>query len=179
MRAAITIRSLPPMGLSYLASRGSLITSSAAQLLTFAILARSLGVEEFSYFVGLTAITAVAVQLCGLGAQEAPGRPGPDAICRHVRPQHHHERGHRRRACRARPAGAAGIFHALAQSLAQSGGIIALYLLANTILTRVILLVEQAFIAHSMFAAANRNVALYAAGRLGGNRGRLPDLWCG
>ena len=34
-------------------------------------LARSLGVLEFSYFVGLTAVTAVAVQLCGLGAQEA------------------------------------------------------------------------------------------------------------
>lgn len=157
-----------PMGLSYLASGGSLITSSAAQLLTFAILARSLGVEEFSYFVGLTAITAVAVQLCGLGAQEALVR----------------------RVARDRSLFASMLGHNIIMSGATGAmlvtlgllalpafftlsadpwlnlGAIALYLLANIILTRVILFVEQAFIAHSMFAAANRNVVLYAGGRL-------------
>jgi O-antigen/teichoic acid export membrane protein len=45
-------------------------------------------------------------------------------------------------------------------------GAISLFLLANIILTRAILFVEAAFLAHSMFAAANSNVVLYAAGRL-------------
>jgi O-antigen/teichoic acid export membrane protein len=58
------------MGLSYLGSGGSLITSSIAQLITFAVLARSLGTNEFALYVTLTAFTNVAVQICGLGAQE-------------------------------------------------------------------------------------------------------------
>jgi O-antigen/teichoic acid export membrane protein len=58
------------MGLSYLGSGGSLITSSIAQLITFAVLARSLGANEFALYVTLTAFTNVAVQICGLGTQE-------------------------------------------------------------------------------------------------------------
>lgn len=58
------------MALSYLGSGGSLITSSIAQLVTFAILARFLGANEFALYVTLTAFTNVAVQICGLGAQE-------------------------------------------------------------------------------------------------------------
>ena len=41
------------MGLSYLGSGGSLITSSIAQLVTFAILARNLGANEFALYVTL------------------------------------------------------------------------------------------------------------------------------
>lgn len=63
-------RSLLPMVMSYAASGGSLIVSSAAQLATFAILARFLGVHEFSLFVAVTAISSIAVHLCGLGATE-------------------------------------------------------------------------------------------------------------
>jgi O-antigen/teichoic acid export membrane protein len=58
------------MVMSYAASGGSLIVSSFAQLATFAILARFLGVHEFSLFVAVTAISAIAVHLCGLGATE-------------------------------------------------------------------------------------------------------------
>jgi O-antigen/teichoic acid export membrane protein len=58
------------MALSYLASGGSLITSSVAQLITFAVLARFLGANEFALYVTLTAFTNVAVQICGLGSQE-------------------------------------------------------------------------------------------------------------
>lgn len=56
---------------AYVASGGSLVVSSAAQLVTFAILARWLGVDEFSVFVAITAICSVALHLCGLGAMES------------------------------------------------------------------------------------------------------------
>ncbi len=168
MRATRTIQSLLPMGLSYLASGGSLITSSAAQLLTFAILARSLGVLEFSYFVGLTAITAVAVQLCGLGAQEAlVRRVAQDRSMYRVMLGHNI----------IMSAATGGLlvvigmvvlpmFFTLSPTPALNLGAMLLFLLTNIILTRVILFVEAVFLAHSMFASANRNVVLYAAGRL-------------
>ncbi|MGX1788306.1 lipopolysaccharide biosynthesis protein [Bosea sp. NPDC055332] len=41
-----------------------------SQLVTFAILARSLGPAEFGLFVQISAVTAVAVQVCGLGASD-------------------------------------------------------------------------------------------------------------
>lgn len=63
-------KKLVPMVLSYLGSGGSLITSSVAQLITFAVLARHLGTNEFALYVTLTAFTNVAVQICGLGTQE-------------------------------------------------------------------------------------------------------------
>jgi O-antigen/teichoic acid export membrane protein len=168
MSAARAIQSILPMGISYLASGGSLITSSAAQLLTFAILARSLGVLEFSYFVGLTAITAVAVQLCGLGAQEAlVRRVAQDRSMFPVMFGHNIIMS-------AATGGflmTAGmlvlpLFFTLSGDRWVNFGAMALFLVANVILTRAILFVEAVFLAHSMFAAANRNVVLYAAGRL-------------
>lgn len=59
-----------PLLLQYLGSSASLIVGNAAQLVTFAILARSLGVEQFGQLITVTALTALAVQLCGLGASE-------------------------------------------------------------------------------------------------------------
>jgi len=64
-------KKIVPMALSYLGSGGSLIVSSFAQLVTFAILARALGADEFALYVTITAFTNVAVQICGLGAQES------------------------------------------------------------------------------------------------------------
>lgn len=168
MRAAKAIKSILPMGLSYLASGGSLITSSAAQLLTFAILARSLGVLEFSYFVGLTAVTAVAVQLCGLGAQEA-------LVRRVARDQSLFQVMFGHNIIMSAITGgllvAIGMvvlpmFFTLSENPWANFGALGLFLLTNVILGRVILFVEQVFLAHSMFADANRNVLLYAAGRL-------------
>jgi O-antigen/teichoic acid export membrane protein len=40
-------------------------------LVTFAILARYLGTDQFALYVTLTAFTNVAVQICGLGSQES------------------------------------------------------------------------------------------------------------
>ncbi len=156
------------MALSYLASGGSLITSSAAQLLTFAILARALGVVEFSYFVGLTAITAVAVQLCGLGAQEAlVRRVAQDRTMFRVMFGHNIIMS----AATGSILVATGLcvlpfFFTLDATGWVNVGAIALFLVANILLTRAILFVEAVFLAHSMFSAANRNVVVYAAGRL-------------
>lgn len=60
-----------PMAWRYAASGTSLLAASAAQLLTFGILARHLGPEQFGLFVAISAITSVAVQFCGLGATES------------------------------------------------------------------------------------------------------------
>src|SRR5437868_13087856 len=68
---ALRFGRLMPMGLSYFASGGSLVMASAAQLITFAILARSLGVEQFGLFAAISAVTTVAVNICGLGATES------------------------------------------------------------------------------------------------------------
>lgn len=59
------------MALSYMGSGGSLVLSSIAQLVTFAVLARHMGADQFAIYVTITAFTNVAVQLCGLGTQES------------------------------------------------------------------------------------------------------------
>ena len=65
------IKRLLPMGLSYLASGGSLLISAAAQLITFAILARTMGTSQFAVYVTISAFTNVGTQICGLGSQES------------------------------------------------------------------------------------------------------------
>ncbi|WID94965.1 lipopolysaccharide biosynthesis protein [Bosea vestrisii] len=59
-----------PILVNYLLSSGSLAMASLSQLVTFALLARSLGPTEFGLFVQVSAVIAVAVQLCGLGASD-------------------------------------------------------------------------------------------------------------
>lgn len=63
-------RRLAPLLLAYMGSTGSLMIGSAAQLLTFAILARALGVAQFGTYTVLVAVTNIAVQFCGLGGSE-------------------------------------------------------------------------------------------------------------
>jgi O-antigen/teichoic acid export membrane protein len=58
------------MIVSYLLSSGSLASASLAQLATFAILARALGPAEFGLLVQISAVTAIGVQICGLGASD-------------------------------------------------------------------------------------------------------------
>jgi O-antigen/teichoic acid export membrane protein len=59
------------MLLSYSASGASLLVSAGAQLVTLAVLARFLGVEQFGFYAAITALTAVGVQIVGLGANES------------------------------------------------------------------------------------------------------------
>ena len=160
-------RSLLPMILSYAASGGSLVISSAAQLATFAILARWLGVHEFSLFVAITAIANIAVHMCGLGAMECLVRRV--ARDRAIYPA---MLGHNIVLTSASGAVlvAAGavilpFFFTLSPDPAANAAIIALMLVTNVVLVRVIVLSEQIFIAHSDFASANAVVIGFALTR--------------
>jgi O-antigen/teichoic acid export membrane protein len=59
------------MVLSYVGSGGALLASSASQLITFALLARYFGHEQFALYTTITALTNLGVQLCGIGSQES------------------------------------------------------------------------------------------------------------
>ena len=157
-------RALLPMAISYAASGGSLVVSSAAQLLTFAILARSLGVEEFSLFVAITAVSAIAVHLCGLGATEC--------LVRRVARDHSMYPvmlGHSIILTAVTGAilvlfgaGALPFFFQVSPDPVGNVVEITMMLATNIVLVRGILLAEQAFIAVSDFASANKVVMGFA-----------------
>jgi len=158
-----------PLALSYLASGGSLIIASASQLVTFAVLARSLGVDHFSVFVAITAFTAVAVQLCGLGAM--------DSLVRRVsrdRSTYPVMLGHNLLLTLSTGgilmlAGLLSLpfLFPLSDDLLTNFGACAMMLLANVMLLRIIMMAEQVFIAHSDFGTANRIVIVSALMRAG------------
>lgn len=155
------------MGLSYMASSGALVAANAAQLITFALLARWLGPSQFGLFVQVSAITTIAVHLCGLGSN--------DCLIRRV--------------ARDRAMYPAMLGHALTLIAATGVGLvvfgmstlpfivtihpdptrnvvaIGLLLVTNIVLVRSILLAEQIYISHSMFAEANRSVIVFALAR--------------
>ena len=56
---------------SYVASSGALLASSIATLLTFGLLARSMGHEQFALNATIAALTTIGVQICGLGSTES------------------------------------------------------------------------------------------------------------
>ncbi|WP_028053319.1 lipopolysaccharide biosynthesis protein [Sinorhizobium medicae] len=156
-----------PMLMSYVASGGSLVLGSAAQLLTFAILARWLGVHEFSVFVAITAVANIAVHLCGLGAMECLVRRV--ARDRAIYPQ---MLGHN--IILTSGSGVALVllgavvlpfFFSLSPDPVTNVAVITLMLVTNILLVRVIVLAEQIFIAHTDFASANKVVVGFAAAR--------------
>lgn len=165
--ASAGTRPLLAMILSYAASGGSLIVGAAAQLATFAILARWLGVHEFSLFVAITAVASIAVHMCGLGAMECLVRRV--ARDRSIYPA---MLGHNIILTAASGtvlvlAGAAilPVFFTVSPDPATNAAVIALMLATNVILVRVVVLAEQIFIAHGDFASANKVVVGFALAR--------------
>ena len=164
-----TLAKLWPMALSYSASGASLLAAAAAQLITFAILARFLGVEQFGLYAAITALTAVGVQIVGLGANESLVR----------------------RVAQDPAMFPAMIGHSLILSL--SSGIVligiglivipwafpvsevpsdaliasALILVTNFVLYKTIFFAGQSYIAHSRFATANILEVIFAFVRTG------------
>lgn len=160
-------KGLVPMLLSYAASGGSLIMSSAAQLLTFAILARTLGVHEFSLFVAITAISNIAVHLCGLGAMECLVRrvARDRAIYPAMLGHNFILTGLSGTVLVLLGAVILPMFFKLAEDPASNVAIIALMLVTNVVLVRLVVLAEQIFIAHSQFGSANIIVIGFAVAR--------------
>jgi len=161
------IRLACPILASYLLSSGSLAAAALSQLVTFAILARALGPTEFGLFVQISAVTAIAVQLCGLGAS--------DCLLRRVSRQpasYPSLLGHNLLLIGLSGAllvvgGVAAMSSWTRMSSGPSVGITTLALLffGNVVLVRVILLVETAFLALGRIHAANRAVVGFAVAR--------------
>ncbi len=161
------MRRLIPVLSAYLASSGSLAAASAAQLVTFAMLARSLGPIEFGLFVQFTAITSIAIQLCGLGAS--------DCLVRRVSRDAGSYRemlGHNL----LLTVGSGSFLVVLGLAVLPfwlavspdplvNGSAIALLLVTNIVVVRGILLAESIFLGHTRFADANRAVVGYAVAR--------------
>lgn len=167
-QAKQTSRPWGKMLLSYAASSGSLLAANLAQLLTFAILARSLGSVQFGLLVTILAITAIATHICGLGSTESLVRRV--AQNQQVYPVLF---GH----CLSLIAltGAALILLGMSIlplwiELTAQGNFseisILLLLITNIVLVRLILLVEQIYIAHGQYQAANLSVVGFAFARL-------------
>ncbi|ERF81590.1 MULTISPECIES: lipopolysaccharide biosynthesis protein [Bradyrhizobium] len=162
-----TFSTATPMIVSYLLSSGSLAAASLAQLVTFAILARALGPAEFGLFVQISAVTAIAVQICGLGAS--------DCLLRRVA---------REPASYPDLLGHNILLIGLTGAVLVIGGVaamaswtrmvsgpsiavsaIALLFLGNVVLVRLILLVETVFLSLGQVRSANRSVVGFAIAR--------------
>jgi O-antigen/teichoic acid export membrane protein len=161
------IAAAAPMIISYLLSSGSLAAASLAQLATFAILARALGPAEFGLFVQISAITAIAVQICGLGAS--------DCLLRRVsrEPASYPSLvGHNLVLI-----GLTGVVLVAGGAAAMSTwapfysnadigvGTIALLFFTNVVLVRLIVLVETVFLSLGRYRSANRSVVGFAFAR--------------
>ena len=166
-RLSARIRRHVPSLLSYMASSGSLIMASVAQLVTFAILARFLGAAEFGMFITIMAITSIAVHVCGIG--------GAESLLRRVAQNNKIYPvmlGHN-----LILVGISGAFLIAAGMIILPYWIqfsedpvtnqlsLFLYLATNIVLLRLILLVEAVYIGHSNFKAANLSVVGFAFAR--------------
>jgi len=152
------------MLLSYSASSASLLIANAAQLITFAILARTFGAEEFGRYVSLIAVTNIAVHLCGMGASESLVRRVPQDP-----------------SCFPRIFGHSIILSGISGAVLIVIGMIVLphfmrfgetsgenlwitfqLLLTNIVLVRLIMLGETIFLAHRRNGAANASIMGFA-----------------
>ncbi len=162
------LRRLRPALVNYLMSSGALASAALAQLLTFAILARALGPTEFGLFVQISAVAAVAVQLCGLGAS--------DCLLRRVSREpgcYEALLGHNLYLI-----GLTGLVLVVGgvvvlsywlgaeSSLSVDRSTLAVLLFGNVVVVRAILLAETAFLGLGRFHDANRAVVGFALARI-------------
>ena len=156
-----------PFVIRYLLSGGALAVASAAQLATFAILARALGPRQFGLYVQFTAAAAIAVQLCGFGAS--------DCLIRRVsrdRSLYPALLGHNVILILASGALLVGVgvplVHlrlALDPRPGVDVAITLLLLVSNIVITRLLLLMETIFLSLGRVADANKAVSGFALAR--------------
>ncbi len=162
-----SMRRFIPLALSYLASTGSLVAANGAQLITFAILARTFGAVEFGGYVALSAVTGIAVQLCGLGASES--------LVRRVAQDHKdypNILGHNLLLIALTGAllvafGEIFLPFVIQLSPDTATNLTSMFLLliTNIVLVRVVMLAERIYLGFSRFAAANYSVVIFAFAR--------------
>lgn len=156
------------MGLSYMGSSGALLMSSAAQLLTFALLARYLGADQFAIFVSITAIVNIGVQISGLGSQESLiRRVAQDANAFPMMLGHSYLLS----ALTGIVLFTLGIltipyFFPTSESLLDTVITVAAILFTNLILLKIISLTTQSYIGHSRFREANQIEVIFAVVRM-------------
>lgn len=168
--SALPLRLVPrslPLARSYLASTSALMIGSAAQLVTFALLARGLGVEQFGLLITVTVATNIAAQLCGIG--------GTETLIRRVAPEpalYATALGHNLILIAGTGlvltvglAAALPRFVELSPDAAVNAAALLALILANVVLVRLILLAEQVFIARWQIGRANLVTIGFALGR--------------
>ena len=153
---------------SYIGSSGALLASSAAMLLTFGLLARHMGHEQFALNATITALTNLGVQICGLGSQESlvrrvaqDGSFYPEML------------GHVHILNIATGAVlilvgliAIPVFFPISEDPLVTVAATGLILVTNIILLKIIWLATNSYIAHSNFGGANKLEMLFAASRM-------------
>lgn len=156
-RRVAVLRTMLPGTFAYAGSSAALILGSIAQLLAFAVLARSLGPAQFGVLLTITATTNLGLNLVGLGANEPMVRRV--AVDPQVYPK---MLGHNLILSAATAlivfpvttAVIAGYTQASQQQSLPVATALA-FAFANTVLLRFVLVSEQAFIGRKLFGAAN------------------------
>lgn len=161
------LRLARPTFINYFLSSGSLASAGISQLVTFAILAHALGPAEFGLFVQISAVTAIAVQICGLGAS--------DCLLRRIsrEPESYPSLlGHNLLLIGLSGAvlviggvAAMSSWTRLGSGLSVDIPTLALLFFGNVVLVRLILLAETAFLGLGKVHDANRSVVGFAVAR--------------
>lgn len=168
LRSRPELRRLTGLLGSYLGSSGALLASSAAMLLTFGLLARHMGHEQFALNATITALTNLGVQICGLGSQEslvrrvAQNRAFYPEMLGHV---------HVLNLATGAVLIVLGLvviptFFPISDDPVVTFAATGLILVTNIILLKIIWLATNSYIAHSNFAGANKLEMLFAALRM-------------
>jgi O-antigen/teichoic acid export membrane protein len=153
---------------AYIGSSGALLASSAAMLITFGLLARHLGHEQFALNATITALTNVGIQICGLGSQESLVRRVAQDQTFYPEMLGHVHILNLASGTALIIAGMIAIPLMLPVSDQLSMTLIAtgLILITNIILLKLIWLATNSYIAHSKFAVANGIEFLFALLRM-------------
>lgn len=157
LRRLTDIRKALPLATLYITSSAWLVMGTAAQLVSFVVLARVLGVEQFGQLMAITAATHLGTHLCGLGAGEGMVRRTARRLEDYAAMAGHNiilMAASGIVLCVTITAGVHFYLPATDDSI-LSVGVIAAFVVANVVLFRWILFTEQVFIAHWKIGRAN------------------------
>jgi O-antigen/teichoic acid export membrane protein len=156
-----------PMIIQYISSSGTMMLGLGAQLATFVLLARYLGTELFGTLMVITAMTQIAMSLCGVGAEEAMVRRlarDPTLYSKLL--------GHNLlliffSGMVLTPVCVAGLYYVVPLAHLTDGKliVITIFALSNVVLYRCISLTESIFIGRRWYSHANGVVVVFSVVR--------------